>query len=123
GNPRGCLVVLGAINCMPANKGIGDFLRAQRFLRGKDIKQRLRRGIAEGDLSSGADVNALTSFYTSIVDGMAIQSRDGASRKTLLAIVDCAMAVWDTVAAVQGAAEPRVRKNAKLGVPEQDLSD
>lgn len=123
GNPRGCLVVLGAINCMPANKGIEDFLRAQRFLREKNIKQRLRRGIAEGDLSSGADVNALASFYTSIVDGMAIQSRDGASRKILLAIVDCAMAVWDTVAAVQGAAPPRVRKNAKLGVPEQDLSD
>lgn len=106
GNPRGCLVVLGAMNCTPANKGIEDFLRTQRFLREKNIKQRLRCGITEGDLSSGTDVNVLASFYTSVVDGMAIQSRDGASRKILLTIVDCAMAAWDAVAEVQGAAEP-----------------
>lgn len=98
GNPRGCLIVLGAMNCMPANKGIEDFMHEQRFLREKEIKQRLCRGIAEGDLSSGADINALTSFYTSIVDGMAIQARDGASLKTLNAIVDYAMAAWDKIA-------------------------
>src|SRR5882757_738745 len=26
GKPRGCLVVLGAINCMPANKSVQDFM-------------------------------------------------------------------------------------------------
>ena len=94
-NPRGCLTVVGAMNCMPANKSVEDFMRGKRVLREKFVKQRLRRGIAEGDLPGSTDINALTSFYNSIVDGMAIRARDGASRKTLNAIVDCAMAAWD----------------------------
>ena len=95
GKPRGCLVVLGAINCMPANKSVQDFMGEQRALREKFIRQRLRRGIAEGDVPSGTDINTLASFYTSVVDGMAIRARDGTSRKTLKSIADCAMAAWD----------------------------
>jgi hypothetical protein len=91
-------VVLGAINCMPANKSVEDFMGEQRAIRGKFMRQRFRRGIAEGDLPRATDINALASFYTSVVDGMAIRSRDGASRKTLNAIVDCAMAAWDKLA-------------------------
>lgn len=97
-NPRGCLMALGGINCARANNGVEDFLREQRAIREKVIRQRLRRGIADGDLLKATDINALASFYTSVVDGMAIQSRDGASRKTLNAIVDCAMAAWDKMA-------------------------
>src|SRR5262245_21861997 len=94
GNPRGCMMVHGAINCAPANKGVEDFLREQRAIREKAIRERLRRGIAEGDLPASTDVNSLVSFYTSIVDGMAIRARDGASRKALRDIVKCAMAAW-----------------------------
>jgi hypothetical protein len=95
GKPHGCLMVLGAVNCTPANKRIEDFMRDQRALRQKLIRQRLRQGLAEGDLPETVDINALVSFYTSIVDGMAIRARDGASRKSLTAIVDCAMSAWD----------------------------
>jgi AcrR family transcriptional regulator len=98
GKPHGCLMVLGAMNCMPANKGIEDFMREQRALREKFIRQRLRKGMAEGDVPPTADINALVAFYTSIVDGMAIRARDGASRKSLGAIVECAMAAWDKLA-------------------------
>jgi AcrR family transcriptional regulator len=93
-NPRGCLLVVGGINCTPANKGVEEFLREQRSTRERLIKQRLRRGIADGDLRQATDINALAAFYTSIVDGLALQAKDGASRKTLNTIVDCAMAAW-----------------------------
>jgi AcrR family transcriptional regulator len=96
GKPHGCLDVLGAINCMPANKGIEDFMREQRSIRDKFVWQRLRRGVAEGDLAKGTDVGALASFYSTLVDGLALRARDGASRKMLTAIVDRAMAAWDT---------------------------
>src|SRR5262249_43401356 len=97
GNPRGCLIVMGAINFMSTNKGVEDFLREQRSLREKFVRQRLRRGLAEGDLPTGTDIKALSSFYSSIVDGVSIRARDGASRKTLSAIVDRAMAAWDGI--------------------------
>ena len=48
GAPRGCLLVLGAINSMPANKSVQDYLRGLRARRQKLIQQRLRRGVAEG---------------------------------------------------------------------------
>jgi AcrR family transcriptional regulator len=96
-NPRGCLMVLAGINCAPANKGVEDLLREQRAIREKAIRQRLRRGITEGELPSSTNVNALVSFYTSIVDGLAIRARDGASHKALGDVVKCAMAAWDVV--------------------------
>ena len=58
----------------------------------------LHRGIAAGICPLDADTNAFASFYTAIIDGLAMQARDGASRKTLAAIVDCAMAAWDRLA-------------------------
>lgn len=96
-NPRGCMIVLSGINCVAANKGVEEFLREQRALREKFLRQRLRRGIAEGDLPATTDVSALVTFYTSILDGMAMRARDGASRKALGDIVKYAMAAWDTV--------------------------
>jgi AcrR family transcriptional regulator len=99
GAPRGCLLVLGAINSMPANKSVRDYLRGLRARRQKVIQQRLQRGVAAGELPAGLDLNTLASFYTTVVDGLAIQARDGASRKTLRFAVRCAMAAWETVVA------------------------
>ena len=102
GKPRGCLLVLGAINSMPANKSVQDHLRGLRARRQKLIQRRLQRGVAEGELPSGLDLSALASFYTTLVDGLAIQARDGASGKALKFAVRCAMAAWDTVVAEAG---------------------
>jgi AcrR family transcriptional regulator len=96
-NPRGCMMVLAGINCAPANKGVEDFLREQRAIREKVIRQRLRQGIADGDLPPSTDINGLVAFYTSVIDGMAVRARDGASRRALRDIVKCAMAAWDAV--------------------------
>jgi len=102
GAPRGCMLVLGAMNSMPANKGVQDYLRGLRARRQKVIQQRLQRGVAEGELPSGLDLSTLASFYTTLVDGLAIQARDGASRKALEFAVRCAMAAWDTVVVEAG---------------------
>jgi hypothetical protein len=55
--------------------------------------------VAEGELPPGLDSAALASFYTTVVDGLAIQARDGASRKTLQFAARSAMAAWDKRAA------------------------
>jgi len=99
GSPRGCMMLLSGINCLPANKGIEAFMREERSVREKVIRKRLRRGVAEGDMSEKADVNALVSFYTGVADALALRAKDGASRKVLASIVDYAMAAWDNVLA------------------------
>ena len=94
-HPRGCMVVLGATNCSRSNKNIQSFLRDMRLQATKLIRQRIERGVKEGDVPTNADVSGLASFYTTILHGLSIQARDGASRRTLAAAVDMAMKAWD----------------------------
>ena len=69
-------------------------MREQRDIRETIIRARLERGVAEGDVPANADVASLALFYSTVVNGLSVQARDGASRKALNAIVDRAMAAW-----------------------------
>lgn len=40
----------------------------------------------------------MAAFYATLVQGMSIQARDGASKKQLLATVEAALAAWDGMA-------------------------
>ena len=63
------------------------------------IRDRLARGIADGDLAaSAASLDAIARYYTTVVQGLSVQARDGASRADLEAVITCAMAAWDTLA-------------------------
>lgn len=99
GQPRGCLIVVGAINCAHASSGVQEHLRHFRVKTQHSIARRLRKGVAQGDVPAGADLSALASFYTAFLHGLSIQARDGASRASLLAAVDCAMSAWDGLVA------------------------
>lgn len=103
--PHGCMLMTGAINCMRANREVEDYLRDIRSRRQWIIRRRRRRGVMEGDLPPGLDLTALASFYTTVLDGLSTQARDGASRKALRAAVGCAMAAWDKL----------VQSNARIG--------
>ena len=96
-HPRGCMTVLGAANCTRSNEKIQDYLRQMRLTTYKTIRQRLERGVKEGDVSAKTDLNGLASFYTTVLHGLSIQARDNASRKALGAAVDYAMSAWDTI--------------------------
>ncbi len=106
GLPRGCMLVLGAIDSSPANRAIRDYLRRLRARRQKTILRRLQRGLKEGEFGRGLDLRALASFYATVIDGLAIQARDGASRKTLVSAADCALAAWDARLGRDGEGSP-----------------
>lgn len=93
--PRGCLLVLGAINGHPANGDVQDHLRDMRQQATAQIAKRIKRGIEDGDVPTEIDVAAVALFYATFAHGLAIQARDGASRAALLATVDVAMSAWD----------------------------
>jgi AcrR family transcriptional regulator len=93
--PRGCLMLLGAINCTPANTSVQDRMRTYRIQPPAVIRTRLERGVAEGDVPAGVDLEPLVSLYASVIHGLAVRARDGASRDELLAGVTAAMAAWD----------------------------
>lgn len=95
--PRGCMVVLAATNCTTANTPVRDFLAEQRRLNADHLAARLERGVKDGELPAGTDIRTVAAFYTAVTQGMAVQSRDGASRAELEALADRAMAAWDAV--------------------------
>jgi AcrR family transcriptional regulator len=99
GKPHGCLLVLGASKCAPANKGVQDYLRAIRLQAPRVIKQRLDRAVAERELTAKLDTNAVAAFYATVLHGLGVRAGDGAPRTELLAAVDGAMGAWEIMVA------------------------
>jgi AcrR family transcriptional regulator len=89
-NPSGCMVVLATTTWTPENEDVRTYLAALRQKPYELMRERLER-----ELSPGTDVEALAHYYNTVLEGLSIQARDGASRETMHAIVDCAMAAWD----------------------------
>jgi AcrR family transcriptional regulator len=97
--PHGCMLILAAPAGAIENAGVRAFLAGLRHDMFSTIRDRLARGIADGDLSaSPAGLDAIARYYTTVVQGLSVQARDGASRADLEAVITCAMAAWDTLA-------------------------
>src|SRR6201984_843622 len=103
--PRGCFLVFGAFNSVPSNKDVEDHVRGLRVRRQKAIRRRLQRAVDEGQLPKHVDLVSLAVFYTTVIDGLAIQARDGVSRKSLDFAARYAMAAWDSVVQVSRTAK------------------
>lgn len=99
GKPSGCLLVVGAMNCSRASRPVHEHLAELRRQGQVFIRQRLERGMEEGDLPAALDLDVLVAFYTTVLNGLAIRARDGASHDELLAAVRGAMAAWDGLTA------------------------
>lgn len=99
GHPPGCMVVLSAIVGAPENKSVRALMTRSRRAAMQDLASRIRRGQQEGDVPASADPDAMAAFYATLVQGMSIQARDGATKAQLLATVEAALAAWDGMAA------------------------
>ncbi|ARX86800.1 putative HTH-type transcriptional regulator YcfQ [Streptomyces alboflavus] len=99
GSPSGCMIVLAATNCSPANAPVRDHLATWRKAGVEMMARRLDRAVHEGELPAGTDTEAMAVFYTTVIQGMSVQARDGATGADLDKTVDRAMAAWDVVAA------------------------
>ena len=94
GHPRGCMAVMAMMTSSTSSPKLQELLFEQRnFAKGK-LRERIQRGVKEGDVPPDADVNALTNLYSAVLSGLSLQARDGATRKALLAAVQAAMQAW-----------------------------
>ena len=92
GECRGCMLVLSTAQC--AEERLQSALAERRAAPKRALKARFDRAVREGELARGTDTAALADFYTTVFQGMTIQARDGASRKSLLATAAAAMRAW-----------------------------
>jgi len=101
--PAGCLIVLGATAHAPGNRRIAEYLGGWRRETTATLRARLARGVDEGDVPPNVDVDALAAYFNTLLEGLSIEARDGASREQLDATIDCAMAAWEPLTAARAA--------------------
>jgi AcrR family transcriptional regulator len=97
--PHYCMLILAAPTGAVENHPVREFLADRRRDMHTTIRDRLARGVSEGDLTASPDaLDALARYYTTVVQGLSLQARDGATRAELEAVITCAMAAWETFA-------------------------
>lgn len=111
--PHYCMLILAAPTGAVENHAVREFLADIRRAQFTAIKERLDRGVADGDLAASDDVvAAFARYFATVVQGLSVQARDGATRAQLEAVVTCAMAGWDSITA------PATDSAASGGPPE-----
>lgn len=103
--PRGCLIVLAATTYTPSSAPLRDLLADLRTRDRHDLQLRLDRGVTEGELPPNTGTAALATFAITILHGLSVQARDGASAHDLDTTVDLAMQSWDHLVAT-GRSDP-----------------
>ncbi|MHC1547496.1 TetR/AcrR family transcriptional regulator [Phyllobacterium sp. K27] len=93
--PHGCMVVLGALH---GDEGSGtpcSLLRERRLDNVTLLRERLERGVREGEIVASVDLQQVAEFYATVQHGMSITARDGATLQQLTKTAHAAMAAWD----------------------------
>jgi AcrR family transcriptional regulator len=106
---RGCLLVLGDSNAAPEHGGIHAYLAQRRREIQAALEERIKRGVADGDVPAHANIKAIAAFFMTVLQGLSLRARDGASREAMLQVADAALAAWDALVARPAAAKPRKR--------------
>lgn len=90
----GCMVSAGMLTCSPGDQGVAEYVRGLRGAPLEAMIRRMERARKQGELPASANARTLARFYSAVVTGMAVQARDGATRRDLLALADQAMDAW-----------------------------
>ena len=93
-HPLGCMISLAGTHCSPGMKNIRDMMAEHRAFSEVAMAERMRRGVANGDLPKVTDCDMLAAYYSAVARGLAVQARDGASREKLSEIGRLAMRAW-----------------------------
>lgn len=93
-SPRGCMVTLSSVGS-EGYPELGELVRSGRADTLHRLKERLSRAIEEGEVPQSVDVHSLARFVQAVQNGMAVLSKDGASRIDLEAVAEAAMLACD----------------------------
>lgn len=93
-NPRGCLMVHGALACGAAAESVRRELAARRLANEAVVRERLERAIEDGDLPADADAEDLARYISTVLQGLAVQAAGGASREELRRVAELALRAW-----------------------------
>jgi AcrR family transcriptional regulator len=93
-HPPGCMIVTSAMNCSAGSAHLNAKLKERRTESEARVRAVIERGCTRRELPAGTSATALAKFYMTVLEGMTIQARDGATREELLAVAGAALRAW-----------------------------
>lgn len=93
-NPRGCMIVQGALSCGQGSELIQQELITYRQHYEDALMQRFELAKTQGDLPQHVNCSALAKYFATIHQGMSVQATSGASKEALLDVIQIAMQCW-----------------------------
>ncbi|MDP9146559.1 MAG: TetR/AcrR family transcriptional regulator [Acidobacteriota bacterium] len=93
-NPKGCLLVQGALACGSAADSIRKELVSRRLAGQSELRRRLKQAKAEGDLPPDANTADLARYILTVIHGLAVQATGGATRADLQHVVRIVLQSW-----------------------------
>lgn len=92
--PKGCLLASATASGSAAAIDVQDAIADIRKSIAACLEASIKRDVASGTLPPATDAAALANFIMTVIQGMSVLARDGASRASLLAIVTIALNAW-----------------------------
>ncbi len=92
--PSGCMVEQTASEAGDIAPDVLTRLHDMRAANHDNFSMRLRKGLEDGDVPEGADIEAVASFYATIHKGLSLSARGGTGTGELSSVVTSAMAAW-----------------------------
>jgi AcrR family transcriptional regulator len=92
--PAGCMVTAGMLNCGAEYQALAGTLTRLRNERREEFAGHLRQAVARGELPPDTDTDATSRYIAALIQGIAIQAKDGASQAELFGLVDVVISRW-----------------------------
>ncbi len=92
--PRGCLLASATASGSSASSDVQHNVAEVRRSIEAQLRARIERDIADGSLPAETCAAALSRLVMVVTQGMSVLARDGATRESLLAVIDAALRGW-----------------------------
>lgn len=93
-HPLGCMVAAGELQASAAQCALVADVAERRQAAQLAIRERLNRARKDGELPTGSDAATLAAYFAMVIQGLAVQARDGAKPALLKRLADLAMQAW-----------------------------
>lgn len=93
-DPHGCLGVISSVACTAQAESIRDDVIARRASSDAALLARFERAQEEGNFPNGIEPQALATYLSTVMQGMAVHAGAGMPRERLEQLIETTLAVW-----------------------------
>ncbi|MHB8886105.1 MAG: TetR/AcrR family transcriptional regulator [Methylovirgula sp.] len=90
----GCMIVLSGLQVLPHSRELLNIFTELRRAGQEAVRLRLETARDAGELPTSANTEILAAYFAAMIQGMAVQAKDGAPSEVLKHLAQLAMSAW-----------------------------